>query len=44
MGRKALDAFNRLITEPRIKEVPAVLLLGDGHHAWQIETESDRHR
>lgn len=43
LGRGALDAFNRLGSEPRTKDVPAVLLLGDQHGAWQAEAQLDKH-
>ncbi len=35
LGREAIDAFNRLDTEPRTKQVAAVLLLGEPHAAWE---------
>ena len=43
LGRGALEAFNRLITEPNMKELPAVLLLGDQHGNWEPEALHDNH-
>jgi serine/threonine-protein kinase len=43
LGRGALDAFNRLSTEPSMKELPAVLLLGDQHGDWEPDVEDDEH-
>jgi serine/threonine protein kinase len=44
IGRPALDAFNRLVQEPRLKHLPAVLLLGDQHGAWIKEASGDARR
>ncbi len=43
IGRAALDGFKRLITESRTKEIPAVLLLGDGHSDWKNEIQPEKH-
>ena len=44
IGRPALEAFNRLGQEPRLKHLPAVLLLGDKHGAWMKEATGDARR
>lgn len=44
IGRAALDAFNRLAQETRLKHLPAVLLLGDQHGAWMKEAAGDPSR
>jgi len=44
LGRGALDAFNRLSTEPCMKDLPAVILLGDQHDDWEPKTPQDVHR
>jgi serine/threonine-protein kinase len=44
LGRPALEAFNRLAQEPRLKHLPAVLLLGDQHRAWMKEATGDPRR
>jgi serine/threonine-protein kinase len=44
IGRPALEAFNRLGKEPRLKHFPAVLLLGDQHGDWMKEAEGDPRR
>jgi hypothetical protein len=41
LGRPALEAFNRIAQEPRLKHLPAVLLLGDQHSAWMKEATGD---
>jgi serine/threonine-protein kinase len=43
LGRGALGAFNRLITEPSMKELPAVLLLSDQHGNWEPDMQCDDH-
>jgi eukaryotic-like serine/threonine-protein kinase len=44
LGRQALDAFNRLKQESRLKHLPAVLLLGDEQGAWMKEAAGDARR
>jgi tRNA A-37 threonylcarbamoyl transferase component Bud32/CheY-like chemotaxis protein len=44
LGRPALEAFNRIAQEPRLKHLPAVLLLGDQHGAWMKEAVGDAKR
>jgi serine/threonine protein kinase len=44
IGRGALDAFSRLSTEPCMKDLPAVILLGDQHVNWKPESPQDDHR
>jgi serine/threonine-protein kinase len=44
IGRPALEAFNRLAQEPRLKHLPAVLLLGEPHGAWMKEAAGDPRR
>jgi CheY-like chemotaxis protein len=44
IGRPALEAFNRLVQEPRLKHLPAVLLLGDQHGDWMKEATGDPRR
>jgi eukaryotic-like serine/threonine-protein kinase len=44
LGRPALDAFNRLGQETRLKHLPAVLLLGDTQKAWMKEAAGDARR
>ena len=43
IGRGALEAFNRLVEEPRTKKIPAILLLGDQHGQWKKEAQGDQH-
>jgi serine/threonine protein kinase len=44
LGRPALEAFNRLGQETRLKHLPAVLLLGDQHGGWMKEAAGDPRR
>jgi serine/threonine-protein kinase len=44
LGRPALEAFNRLGQESRLKHLPAVLLLGDSQGAWMKEAVGDARR
>lgn len=44
IGRAALEAFNRLGQEPRLKHFPAVLLLGEQHRDWMKEAVGDPRR
>ncbi len=44
LGRPALEAFNRLGQEGRLKHLPAVLLLGDQHGGWMKEAVGDARR
>jgi len=44
LGRPALEAFNRLKQESRLKHLPAVLLLGDEQGAWMKEAAGDARR
>jgi CheY-like chemotaxis protein len=44
LGRPALEAFNRIAQEPRLKHLPAVLLLGDQHGGWMKEAKGDAKR
>jgi hypothetical protein len=44
LGRPALEAFNRLGQETRLKHLPAVLLLGDSQGAWMKEATGDPRR
>jgi len=43
LGRGALEAFNRVITEPSMKELPSVLLLGEQHGNWDPDAQCDEH-
>ncbi|HMP07625.1 MAG TPA: protein kinase [Lacipirellulaceae bacterium] len=44
IGRAALEAFQRLGQESRLKQMPAVLLLGDQQGAWMKEAVGDARR
>jgi serine/threonine-protein kinase len=44
IGRPALEAFNRLAQDPRLKHLPAVLLLGEQHGSWMKEAAGDARR
>jgi serine/threonine-protein kinase len=44
IGRPALEAFNRLKQEGRLKHLPAVLLLGDEQGSWMKEAAGDARR
>lgn len=44
LGRDALEAFNRLATEPRTKHVPAVLLLAEPHASLAKEAPGGKGR
>jgi CheY-like chemotaxis protein len=43
LGYAAVEAFNRVGTEPSTKAVPAVLLLGEAHAAWAEQAEAGKH-
>jgi serine/threonine-protein kinase len=43
-GRAALDVFNRFGHESVTRDVPAVLLLDQGHHAWEEHAQTAEHR
>jgi len=44
IGTPAVQAFNRLGEEAATKQVPVVLLLGDGHGKLREQAQSDKHR
>jgi serine/threonine-protein kinase len=44
VGRPALEIFNRFAHEPITRELPAVLLLAESHHAWETDAELAEHR
>ncbi len=44
LGASALEAFNALAAAEATREVPAVLLLGEGHGAWLKKAALDKHR
>ncbi len=44
LGRPALEAFNKLAQEPRLKHLPGVLLLAENHAAWMKEAKGDKCR
>ncbi|MEX0641444.1 MAG: protein kinase [Pirellulales bacterium] len=43
-GRAALDVFNRFGQESTTRDVPAVLLLDQGHHSWAEAAQVAEHR
>jgi serine/threonine protein kinase/CheY-like chemotaxis protein len=43
-GRAALDVFNRFGQEPRTRDLPALLLLDQGHHSWAEAAQVAEHR
>lgn len=44
LGEAALDAFNRFADGIHTTAVPAVLLLGEAHAAWQKKAKLSKHR
>ncbi len=44
IGYSAVEAFNRLGTEPSTKTVPVILLLAENHNDWAEQAEVDKHR
>ncbi|MBX3432688.1 MAG: protein kinase [Pirellulales bacterium] len=44
LGRGGVDAFNRLGTEVAARNIPAVLLLGDGQGSWKADVPATDHR
>jgi len=44
IGAPAVEAFNRLGSEPSTKTIPVVLLLGDQHKSWAKQASVDKHR
>ncbi len=44
IGSSAVDAFNRFAEEPSTKNIPIVLLLGDGQGAWKERATLAAHR
>jgi serine/threonine-protein kinase len=43
-GRTALEVFNRFAQEAATRDLPAVLLLDEVHHAWEDEAKTAEHR
>jgi CheY-like chemotaxis protein len=41
LGKAAVEAFNRLRGESRLKSIPTVLLLAEPHGAWMKEVKGD---
>ena len=44
LSRSALLAFNQFGQDERTKDVPAVLLLNEGHAEWKPEAQTAKHR
>jgi serine/threonine-protein kinase len=44
IGEAALDVFNRFGREQATRDLPAVLLLGQQHHAWEDQADTAEHR
>jgi len=43
-GRTAIEAFNRFGAESTTRDLPAVLLLDQIHHNWEVEAKVAEHR
>ena len=44
IGRPALEAFNRLVQEQRLRHLPGVLLLAEPHAGWMKDAKGDKRR
>ncbi len=44
LGRPALEAFNRLLAFDHGRDLPAILMLGEGQKSWEGDAQASNHR